>query len=318
MEDEIINPYYNLKMPWNDDRNCAKDRESITNVLKPNDDVVYSQIYLPAMREFQSRWCDILPVSKIKFISGVYSFRKYTIESKTIMVFGEYHNSANGCKMDKSNTVSFTGFLQSYLSQNKDNYFDVFSENIYRNKTYPEGIRKHSIGGSYNLDNMFIYFKECLKVDKTNCPWKNARFHYVDYRNTNQTGFGKQDIYIAKDIIKEFIKTDPKIQKQLSKIGPFFTQKINEYVHDYIDAIVPDQKKPLIYLYSVIMDIYTLARMFNPRYENCIVFVGENHASNYATFIEKYLHIKPTTLVFSEVNLNDDGIPETCLPLSIL
>ena len=79
MEDEIINPYYNLKMPWNDDRNCAKDRESITNVLKPNDDVVYSQIYLPAMREFQSRWCDILPVSKIKFISGVYSFRKYTI-----------------------------------------------------------------------------------------------------------------------------------------------------------------------------------------------------------------------------------------------
>lgn len=166
---KVYNSFYKSFIDYESELNCSPDRESIKDF---RGDVL----------KYSKKYCDILPLNKIKYILGPVSYSEYKTPHSNISIFGELHNIVEcdsvNC-IDNKSTILFSGFLKELINKNPDKLYDFYLETQYINK---------------KISNIFVYddsnlnikllqhdFQECLSLIK-NCPYKNIRTHYADPR----------------------------------------------------------------------------------------------------------------------------------------
>jgi hypothetical protein len=199
------------------------------------------------------------------------------------------------------------------------------------------------------------------KIYKTNLySFKNEQFNklYAIFQNiiSSNEGVSYNGMYDLIDIIigvddaedktkikKNFMLVTPEMQtkitthcgnfvrKEVGKldkeaINKFFyyihTEKINSYEElQYVQWTLTNFRTFMLYLYSMMMDVYLLSRMFrkfdktksgsiepHPNVENVIILAGELHCVSYANFL--------TSLEFNMVFFKESGTK--CLDISQL
>ena len=291
------------------DENCRAYRASLAALDPFNDHLRYT--------------CDMIPMSKVRFVYGPITYREYINGDKRIGIFGEEHFVPVNKTLDIRNTVSAPSLLKMILLANPTKVYDFFLETPYLS---PLSTRSR-FGGSSRFGGWFEsgitsfnhVFGDCLKVVKGDCPFPNLRAHYVDYRNvidveyenyisllfksatTAETDLSKigvdkltDDFIYAYEYVVRVIDTDPKIQKEIrgikGQIQSFVSAKLAAAETDFRKSKVlgrlQDMILRIIDLHVLLMDVYTLGRLFKPFATNSIIYVGNAHADNYCEFLE--------------------------------
>jgi hypothetical protein len=289
-----------------------KKAELIEKLQKPKrkeDGTCQSIKFKPREKEnpyIENFYCLELPLSKIKYLLGPYKFYKFRIGSRNLYLFGEYHQLLSDSLKEikntdakKSNTLLFSSFVHSLVSQNPDKTYDLMVElsGAFDNK-FPEFENAAMVN---NIQSQFI---SCLTRDKKHCAYKNLRVHYVDYRHQKDET-GKKYIHSKKPfdvLLKEFLSFG-KIFKQISNIkDEKIKQKFTQFFVDYASK-KPDQANDIK---MAVMDIYAMARIFRDfenvkrnvhsftgTSQNVIYYVGGDHIEVMVQFLTKYLKLKP-------------------------
>lgn len=113
-----------------------------------------------------------------KYLLGPVSMYELQNENGVkIYLFGDIHKKLNDCS-DK-NFITISELIKNTIVSNPDKIIDIFLEAEYLHKD------KKNILDSYlecYLKDVIYDYKNCLQIDKKECEFPNARFHYVDVR----------------------------------------------------------------------------------------------------------------------------------------
>ena len=165
---KILNPYLGEQVDPDEEDNCGPDRPTLERI---------SRTY-PVIRNILSRYCDVLPLKDIKYIVGPHRYTEFRYKNYKIGIFGEHHVIRDFPKSSKTDTLTFSAFLTSLVTQTKRQY-DFFVELPYQRR----GVAGREISDQNQMLDVIEYdFKDCLQVEKAACPYKNLRVHYVDNR----------------------------------------------------------------------------------------------------------------------------------------
>ena len=202
--DTINNPFYYKPVEIYGEENCGDARHSIGRINNPNQNLL-------------KRFCDVLPLENIENIIGPVSYNEFTYKGQNIAIFGEIHNVLSGCDdLPMFDSLSFSSFLISLLTQSSETY-DVFVELHYKNPKRPDYLPYTNI----MLSTILVDFGGCLRAEK-NCPYKNLRAHYVDYRDI-------YEMYSDKELFLNISK-NPHLLPPNQLIGPIYYS-----LHFYLD-----------------------------------------------------------------------------------
>ena len=96
--------------------------------------------------------------------------------NKHIYAFGDIHVKETTCP---NSTKDITDFITETINNNQDKIIDLYVEVAFKepwktNKSY--------------LEDMGRIFSDCY-LQRPGCPFKNARFHYVDIRQGESESF---------------------------------------------------------------------------------------------------------------------------------
>jgi hypothetical protein len=302
--------------------------------------------------------CDLLPIKKIDNIFGPILYFEYHIgDYKKIGIFGEIHllvtQSSELDRYNPTRTVTFTSFMKSLLAQktNRNEVYDLYSEIYYIGRDNP--IRRGISDINFSLFLMLQEFDKCFQVNKEECNYKNLRGHYIDYRSkysgllefdyvkkTKHYNFSGEDaisrIKYINIYFNYFIQKDIKIQNSLknnifgNEIIQFIKYRqdtIKNWAIDYVKKNEWEKYKTQeelldnisIALGSLIMDIYTLGRLFKNQsnnQKNVIIYCGAAHAMTYKYFFD-YINISPfITIPTSTPPVNMAISPFIAIPTS--
>lgn len=126
------------------------------------------------------------------------SFHFSTFYDMEIVIFGDIHDYKNPCN-EESKYIST--FIKDIILSNPTKLIDIMLEE--RLYSWDIGIENYEIKpdqGYLFEDVNRVMFKECLKIDKSKCQFKNSRFHYCDARSALP-----EDLFLVYDFI-ELIK----------------------------------------------------------------------------------------------------------------
>jgi hypothetical protein len=234
-------------------------------------------------------------------------------------------------------TSFMKSLLESSLAKKKNRnetdttVYDLYSEIYYVSKDNP--IRRGISDINFSLFLMLQEFDKCFQVNKEECDYKNLRGHYIDYRSkysdllefdyikkTKLYNFSGEDaiarIKYINIYFNYFIQKDTKIQNSL--MNNIFGNEIIKFIKDRQAKITnwaieyvkkndwekyKTQEELLDYisiaLRSLIMDIYTLGRLFknqSTNQKNVIIYCGASHAMTYKYFFD-YINISPFIII---------------------
>jgi hypothetical protein len=309
LSETIYHPFYKRNIGITSHENCGATRGSIFN-------------YGEKSREVMASICDIIPLSKIRQILGPISYTEYKYGDSTISVFGEFHTIQNYKKCLKKTTVSFGNFIQVLLLSNPSKTYDLYIETTYIYSKAPA--RMPSSQNNFGIHTTEKDFQECLRVDKRLCPFDNLRAHYIDIRDHvfsenfeilvelyHKSPFnlaGEEFCDMILDEIYDIIKENPLVQKELSK--SYLGKDIKKFVIKEFrkrDTDSPKTFGELMRVASLVMDIYTLSRMFRnfadtTMNKNIIIYAGDAHSRFYREFLEKKLGLIPTVSIKGETS----------------
>ena len=280
---KVYHPYYGKDIEVDSDDNCGKKRSSI----RYHEDIV---------RDIEEQLCDVLPLSDIKHVLGPVNYSEYKYKDKTISIFGEEHGKYDIGKvcLGKKGTVTVANFLSSLVLNNRDKFYDLFLEFPYekdttkKNQVHPANSAVHLIEEN---------FSDCLHSNaKSTCPYKNLRAHYLDVRDR---GLSMMMDYMERTkpvhehiaYTLKVINQNEIIQKELSR--SYFKNEISDFIVKNITSYNA---------FAMVMDVYTLARIFKKFKEsktmpseptNIIIYAGDAHAQVYEEFMEIQLGLKP-------------------------
>jgi serine/threonine protein kinase len=253
-------------------------------------------------------------------ITGARELYKLSKDSKNIILFSNIHTLKEPC--EEKDSIEIQLYLES-IFKNSNRFIDFYCE-------YPE---KYILITDNYLKRVWDKFAEKCSNSDIRC-YENVRLHYVDiriyFRNVMLTFIGSKNIHTL--IIKLYEKQDIKSFKQLiykiivlykklfKEIGILFMNgeyynliediinySFKRLMHEFTQTdykYMIDQtnyenteyfKIILIYLETIIMDLYFFARLFKKfntlKYpydplnaQNIIIFAGQVH-------IELYVHI---------------------------
>ena len=168
---KILNPYLGKEVDPHEKDNCGPDRRTLNRIPKTSRN-----------RDILSRYCDVLPLKDVKYIVGPNRYTEFRYKNYKIGIFGEVlhsiHDFPPAPMSKKTNTLTFSAFLTSLVTQTKRQY-DFFVEIAYRNRD----VKATEVSDKNFMLNVIEYdFKDCLQVEKAACPYKNLRVHYADAR----------------------------------------------------------------------------------------------------------------------------------------
>ena len=110
---------------------------------------------------------------------GPISYREFRYGKYNIGIFGEIHMIPNvPVELQNDSTLNFSSFLASVITQNP-RQFDFFFEINFRTTKQSEKV-VNPMNTIFNL--VSVDFEGCLAISK-DCPYKNLRAHYSDYRS---------------------------------------------------------------------------------------------------------------------------------------
>ena len=298
----VFNPYYETYVPYNGQENCGVSRRSLNRIIVGQENEL-----------FVSTYCDVLPLSKITNVIGPVSYNEYRYKNYNIAIFGEQHIIKKLPDVPVDNTLNFSSFLESVITQNP-RQFDFFLESPYK---------KIDISGPLAVNTIFNIihedFKKCLSVVKV-CPFKNLRTHYIDYRDAIPMSDFQQLIIRSYNLynfiyhtstsiekleeleelesnllfllshastiykeevknVKDFINTDKKIRKQLDncplkkEILEFINIKIQKYEEIFKINVDDDDVKNFVKR-SVDVDRYLLKRLGFIIYDFVVIYIS--------------------------------------------
>jgi hypothetical protein len=254
--------------------------------------------------------CDQLPLKNIKHILGPCSFLAFKIGDRNLYLFGEYHTRLDknlqkmkDKKLSRDNTLSFSSFVHSLAKQNPKKTYDLMYESqyFYHRLTNPKVLDTLKPEGS--LDEIDERFKNCMiPFLRKNCPYKNLRTHYVDYRRY---------LFIPKTVDRDFVDflleerltSDARIFKQMAAIKD---SKIRDALFDFFRSYNYDDEQDGSQAACPIMDVYAFSRIlrdfniakkkgkqFSGTSQNVIYYAGEYHIQTFAAFLQFYLKLEP-------------------------
>ncbi len=280
-----------------------------------------------------------LNFEKYKYISGILSFHKYELSiggiDRTVYLVGEQHSDIYA--KTHNDVASIVDVLLSLPNNYPNKTYDYFLENRYKKRSTigynDDNTEDYSGSLTNNLStygNLVIFFriiKNCLTISKSKCPYKNARFHYVDLRFNDadniMTKIGKCDPlvkqrfkggstdieckrlvrYIKEDFDRFYnsVVTETKIGKNLENMDNETADFIMKVFKREILLILTLQK-PILNVMSLLnvllVDYYTITRMFrrfsdNYSAKNMIYYSGDLHTINVANFLKSYQTMYP-------------------------
>ena len=205
---KILNPYLGIQVDPDEKDNCGSDRVTLDRIPKTSRN-----------RGILSRYCDVLPLKDVKYIVGPNQYTEFRYKNYKIAIFGEGSHVIHDFPLpmsSKTNTLTFSAFLTSLVTQTKRQY-DFFAELPYRNRV----LKAREISDVNFMLNVLEYdFKDCLKVEKAACPYKNLRIHYSDARELYPErdnlafqiysyvyDYGDHVIKPPGDLVNRFLKT---------------------------------------------------------------------------------------------------------------
>lgn len=113
------------------------------------------------------------PISISEHYNGKYD--------KHIYIFGDEHINKKKCEKKLEN-VDIIDFFKKIISENPKETLDFFFEISYSKKNVYEINKPNITSVSPWLQQIQNKFYDCLKLDKSNCKYKNVRMHYLDIR----------------------------------------------------------------------------------------------------------------------------------------
>ena len=247
------------------------------------------------------------------------SFTEYRFGDRNISIFGEAHNfiGLDECVRVSSlaTTIMFQNFLNMIIRYNPDKFYDFYFEQYYLPKALSERRVRLGAGMTSFID---VLFGRCLEYVKEGCEYPNLRAHYVDIRKELEDFEFIRDLLVSDkttcpyptainilEKIEDYLLTSRLlIKKELKKsyygleIFNFIVEKFNS-LKKYIENTYTDvNSEYLLTVANLIMDAYTLGRMFRRFKEggnkpseitNIIVYAGDGHSGIYREFIEEIL-----------------------------
>ena len=258
------------------------------------------------------------------------TYTEYAMDGVSIGIFGEMHTFDRQCisELPKQKSILFHNFLDMALRSNQDKLYDFYLEMNYIQKATGVSKFRRTSGTFGFIEGLLTY---CLLFDKRSCNYPNLRAHYVDIRYTaiNENFDRVDELYnsglqIPADLahrcindIEKLLIGDKLIVKEISKsyypdqLRLFALASFIAHRDNILQTLAMDsQVNPIriILFYALVMDVYTLARMF--RYfdgqpvKNIVVYVGDAHARNYNDFIINYLHQTPMIRIGNSSRFN--------------
>ena len=260
--------------------------------------------------------CRELPLKDIKFIYGPCTFFHFKYGKRNIYLFGESHLSLTRSKIDthmtNSNTIMFSSFIESLITQNINKTYDVMFESLYF-------IEKDDIV-NYDPNNfgtiltkstspaitlLSRQFANCIRPisRKRFCSYKNLRLHYIDFRNS-KIGLATKKTSTEKfrDLVNKMVNSG-KVPKQINSIkNRSVVSSLKTFIDDKLNPANIHRSKERE---SLVMDIYTLGRLirdfdktvdkdntaFRGTSENVIVYAGAIHINTMVEFFTDYLNL---------------------------
>lgn len=275
--------------------------------------------------------CYNLPLQHIKYILGPCSFYQYNAFGRHFYLFGEVHLplSRQMDHLSKENTVTFTAFVNSLVTQRPSKTYDLMFENVYfLSKDNDESAVLDVLNGSPTFSDINEKFRNCIKISERHaCPYTNLRTHYVDYRwamdpvvRQTKVPRGETVVSLPPIAIRKKMKslmTAGRVFKQISAIK---NESLREALLDFFQwwlSSNPSGTDPngAGFKMAAIMDLYAIARIFrefdptidkgNKAFkgtsENVIYYAGNLHILRLVKFFNG-LGIQPTYSVTAGVD----------------
>jgi len=255
--------------------------------------------------------CRDLPLEQVRFILGPCVFFEFELGNRTLYLFGEKHgkwtrdvDEMTKLGVNKHTTLSFPAFVHSLAIQNPTKTYDLMFENVYFGDNFLDRC------GSSTFDQISQEFENCIAPAKRiNCPYKNLRAHYVDFRKYvefKKIRKSRKDLppdEIRSEITK-MIKTPGKVLKQINAIKD---DRIRNLFIQFFDDFIKKDPKTAGFSAMAVMDIYAMARVlrdfdskktngvssFQGTAQNVIYYAGAWHIKTFVRFLTDYLKLKP-------------------------
>jgi hypothetical protein len=195
-----------------------------------------------------------IDVNKVEYIEGPISLYELYDEkyNKHMYLFGDYHPPLEECD-EKRNAVRIADFLKNLFLSNPNKHFDFFLEESYLPKKYGRRSR-FPLSSSY-IGKVARKFIECFEIDKSECKYKNVRFHYADIRSSDEIecfitinnysiDSRKTVEHFIKHPIKDFDtkmmlyfapKLSPNYDRILKQIQKCEDPKVKEIAHEFLN-----------------------------------------------------------------------------------
>lgn len=304
----------NSKKLMNSMNFCEKKIGPEINLYKPVDPAE------PAELEYIPRFdCLDMPLADIKYILGPGLFYQFKFENRNIYLFGEAHASLTrssdiisaDATIEPSNTIMFSSFINSLVTQNRGINYDLMVEITTQFKARYSAAEFNT--NSPMVNAIVHQFYDCINPDKRlNCNHENLRIHYVDIRDEIDELSKYMPPSDTAALYRQFITTlvkyydGTKIKKQISAIKNRDAQTALE---SYIKTMLSDidiqfsMREELL-----IMDIYGISRLlreFNPRANpkdiegkqfigtsnNIIYYAGAAHIKQMGNFFNNFMKL---------------------------
>jgi hypothetical protein len=263
-KDLIYDPYYGKNVSHSD--NCGPKRKSLERVKSTN-----------LNKDFVSMFCDVLPLKNIVNVVGPVSYAEFRYKNYNIAIFGEYHTIESPPKLPQENTLNFSSFILSIITQNATKEYDFFLETFFRSPGYNY---KEIYSGNTILNLLDTDFKGCFDIVKK-CPYKNLRAHYSDYRSASD--FLTSDLYSIYNYIFFLPKLPLQSESLPYNLQMLIANPLKKYdeIIVYIDNLINTDKKILKQLNSIPVNIKkSILKFYN-------LFMKTKERNDFQKFIEK-------------------------------
>ena len=227
-------------------------------------------------------------------LSGLVEIARVIFEGRTIWLLGEYHGRPYGlcdpCKTSE-NCYDAVYWVEGVINHNEYNKIttDVFIEAGYGIPTNEWRMNKESPNSS-PAKRLFRILLDCIVMDKSECPYKYVRTHYIDPRIPNWIGhfdFGSimMEVYVSlltsiiSDINHSYQLALIQIPSFVAAIASFITSR-SIFASSFIRATTDITRKYIDGVRDVVNEIREFLRVYHSQWIDMI-------ADTYLEYLEK-------------------------------
>lgn len=129
-----------------------------------------------------------------------------------VIVLGDYHQKVNSCDNKKQNVIKVSDLFSSLAQKHPQKILDFYLEVQFVSTQRPKRSASEHVG--YLFGDTFKRYEKCLQVDKKSCDIPNARFHYIDVRQTSKELQSLEELHQLVEILLNAWKNSPALDPE--------------------------------------------------------------------------------------------------------